>query len=87
MIKRLEKKTNVFENFLRGISQVDMIPQLSVRDPFGPITTKGRPKNASRLTSCLVVPKKRTCSYCQRLGHYATSCSKRKVDESLQEKQ
>ncbi|KAL7589965.1 hypothetical protein Lser_V15G37917 [Lactuca serriola] len=46
---------------------------------------KGRPKLASRIKSSLETPKKRTCSYCQRLGHYATSCSKRKADESLQE--
>ncbi|XP_023765163.1 protein FAR1-RELATED SEQUENCE 5-like [Lactuca sativa] len=43
--------------------QVDMMPQLSIWDPLGPTTTKGR----------------------QGLGHYATSSSKRKADESLQE--
>ncbi|KAI3520364.1 hypothetical protein L1887_09749 [Cichorium endivia] len=69
-----------------GISQVDKTPQLCVRDPLGPTNTKGRPKNASRIKSSLEMPKKRTCSYCQGLGHYATSCSKRKMDESLQEK-
>ncbi|KAL4554476.1 hypothetical protein LXL04_039307 [Taraxacum kok-saghyz] len=69
------------------ISQVDMMPQISVRDPLGPFNTKGRPKVASRIKSCLEAPKKRTCSYCQRLGHYATSCSKRKADESLQDEE
>ncbi|XP_052624883.1 protein FAR1-RELATED SEQUENCE 5-like [Lactuca sativa] len=69
-----------------GISQVDMMPQLSIRDPLGPTNTKGRPKTASRIKSFLEAPKKRTCSYCQGLGHYATSCSKRKADESVQEK-
>ncbi|KAL7598596.1 hypothetical protein Lser_V15G25873 [Lactuca serriola] len=69
-----------------GISQVDLMAQFSVRDPSGPTKTKGRPKNASRIKSSLEVPKKRTCSYCQGLGHYASSCSKRKADESLQEK-
>ena len=77
------KKTKVFENASQGscvgISQVDMMPQLSVRDPIGPTKTKGRPKTASRLKSSLEVPKKRTCSYCGGLGHYATGCSKRKV--------
>ncbi|KAL4583956.1 hypothetical protein LXL04_008544 [Taraxacum kok-saghyz] len=34
---------------------------------------------ASRIKSSLEVPKKRTCSYYQGLGHYATGCSKRKV--------
>ncbi|KAL4585699.1 hypothetical protein LXL04_010323 [Taraxacum kok-saghyz] len=52
------------------ISQVDMMPQISVRDPLGPINTKGRPGVASRIKSSLEAPKKRTCSYCQRLGHY-----------------
>ncbi|CAI9272323.1 unnamed protein product [Lactuca saligna] len=69
------------------ILQVDMVHQLSVRDPLGPINTKGRPRVASRIKSSLEAPKKRTCSYCQRLGHYATSCSKRKEDESMQEKE
>ncbi|KAL4568104.1 hypothetical protein LXL04_023705 [Taraxacum kok-saghyz] len=69
------------------ISQVDMMPQISVRDPLGPINTKGRPKVASRIKSCLEAPKKRTCSYCQRLGHYATSCPKRKAEESLQDEE
>ncbi|KAI3750173.1 hypothetical protein L2E82_20800 [Cichorium intybus] len=69
-----------------GISQVDKTLQLCVRDPLGPTNTKGRPKNASRIKSSLEMPKKRTCSYCQGLGHYATSCSKRMMDESLQEK-
>ncbi|KAL4579916.1 hypothetical protein LXL04_016086 [Taraxacum kok-saghyz] len=48
-----------------GISQVDMMPQISVGDPLGPINTKGHPKVASRIKSCLEAPKKRTCSYCQ----------------------
>ncbi|KAL4579909.1 hypothetical protein LXL04_016079 [Taraxacum kok-saghyz] len=69
------------------ISQVDMMPQISVRDPLGPINTKGRTKVASRIKSCLEAPKKRTCSYCQRLGHYATSCPKRKAEESLQDEE
>ncbi|XP_023731549.1 protein FAR1-RELATED SEQUENCE 5-like [Lactuca sativa] len=76
---------NASQSSCMGVSQVDMMPQLSIRDPLGPTTTKGRPKLASRIKSSLEAPKKRTCSYCQGLGQYATSCSKRKADESLQE--
>ncbi|CAI9297857.1 unnamed protein product [Lactuca saligna] len=87
----VRKKSISFENASQGscmgISQVDMMPQLSIRDPLGPTTTKGRPKVASRKKSPLEAPKKRTCSYCQGLGHYASSCSKRKADESIHEKE
>ncbi|CAI9281388.1 unnamed protein product [Lactuca saligna] len=84
-----QKKSMSLENASQGscmgVSQIDMTPQLSVRDPLCPTTTKGRPKIASRIRSSLEAPKKRTCSYCQGLDHYATSCSKRKTDESLEE--
>ncbi|XP_023734632.2 protein FAR1-RELATED SEQUENCE 9-like [Lactuca sativa] len=87
----IQEKPKAFENVSQGcstgISQVDMMPQLFVRDPIGPTNTKGRPKNATRTKPSLEMPKKRTCSYCQGLDHYATSCSKRKADELLQEKQ
>ncbi|CAI9294313.1 unnamed protein product [Lactuca saligna] len=87
----VRKKSISFENTSQGscmgISQVDIMPQLSVRDPLGPTTTKGRPKVASRIKSPLEAPKKRTCSYCQGLGHYASSCSKRKADKSMHEKE
>ncbi|CAI9295625.1 unnamed protein product [Lactuca saligna] len=76
---------NTSQSSCMGVSQVDMMPQLSIRDPLGPTTTKGRSKLASRIKSSLEAPKERTCSYCQGLGHYATSCSKRKMDELLQE--
>nr|KAJ0191387.1 hypothetical protein LSAT_V11C800445480 [Lactuca sativa] len=66
-------------------AKADMMPQLSIRDPLGPVTTKGHPKLASRIKSSLEAPKKRKCSYCQGLGHYGTSCSKIKANESLQE--
>ncbi|CAI9272062.1 unnamed protein product [Lactuca saligna] len=90
--QRIRKNSKEFETVsldpYRGISQIDMIPQLSVRDPVAPKNTKGRPKNATRIKSSLEnMKKKRTCSYCQRLGHYATGCPKRKVDESVAEKQ
>ncbi|CAI9300285.1 unnamed protein product [Lactuca saligna] len=87
----VRKKSISFENASQGscmgISQVDMMPQLFIRDPLGPTTTKGRPKVASRIKSPLEAPKRRTCSYCQGLGHYASSCSKRKADESIHEKE
>ncbi|XP_023766136.2 protein FAR1-RELATED SEQUENCE 5-like [Lactuca sativa] len=83
--KKSVSSENASQSFCMGVSQVDMMPQLSVRDPLGPTTSKGRPKLASRIKSSLEAPKKRTCSYCQGLGRYATSCSKRKADESLQE--
>ncbi|XP_052627548.1 protein FAR1-RELATED SEQUENCE 5-like [Lactuca sativa] len=89
--QEIRKKPIPVENVSQGscvrISQFDMTPQISVRDPVGPTNAKGRPKIASRIKSSVEGPKKRTCSYCQGLGHYATSCSKRKVDESLQERQ
>ncbi|KAL7612830.1 hypothetical protein Lser_V15G07827 [Lactuca serriola] len=92
--QKIRKKPKAFENVSQdrymGISQVNIMPQLSVsvRDPIAPTNTKGRPKNATRIKSSLQnVKKKRTCSYCQGLGHYATGCPKRKVDESVAEKQ
>ena len=60
-------------------SQVDMIPQISVRDPQVLNSTKGRPKGATRNKSPLEEPKKRTCSYCHEKGHYITGCPKKKV--------
>ena len=62
-----------------GSSQVDMIPQISIRDPQVPITTKGRPKRATRIKFPLEAPKKRRCSYCKVLGHYRSACKKKKV--------
>ncbi|XP_023763920.2 protein FAR1-RELATED SEQUENCE 5-like [Lactuca sativa] len=83
--KKSTSLENISQGSCMGVSQIDMMSQLSVRDPLGPSTTKGRPKVASRIRSSLEAPKKRTCSYCQGLGHYTTSCSKRKSDESLEE--
>ncbi|GJT38663.1 FAR1-related sequence 5-like protein [Tanacetum coccineum] len=64
-------------------SQVDMMPQISVRDPQVQITTKGRPKEATRIKSSLEAPKKRRCSYCKELGHYQNACKKKKEAEAL----
>ncbi|CAI9294924.1 unnamed protein product [Lactuca saligna] len=47
-----------------GFTQVDMMPQLSIRDPTILINTKGRPKNETRIKSSLeMAKKKRTCSH------------------------
>ncbi|CAI9301818.1 unnamed protein product [Lactuca saligna] len=83
--KKSTSLENTSQGSCTGVSQIDMMPQLSVRDPLGPSTIKGHPKVASRIRSSFEAPKKCTCSYCQGLGHYATSCSKLKTDESLEE--
>nr|KAJ0198302.1 hypothetical protein LSAT_V11C700351870 [Lactuca sativa] len=79
---------NVPQDSCVGISQLDMMPHISIRDPVFLTNTKGRPKNANRIKSSLeLAKKKRTCSHCKGLGHYATGCSSRKAEEALQEKQ
>nr|KAJ0186422.1 hypothetical protein LSAT_V11C900487530 [Lactuca sativa] len=55
---------NASQSSCMGVSQVDMMSQLSIRGPLGPTTTNGRLKLASRIKSSLEAPKKRTCSYC-----------------------
>ncbi|XP_021980604.1 protein FAR1-RELATED SEQUENCE 5-like [Helianthus annuus] len=70
-----------------GSSQVNMMPQISIRDPLVHTNTKGRPKNATRIKSSLEAPKKRTCSYCQEKGHNITGCSKKKADAALKERE
>ncbi|CAI9286921.1 unnamed protein product [Lactuca saligna] len=45
---------NVSPSSCMGVSQVDMVPQLSIRDPLAPVTTKGHPKLASRIKSSQV---------------------------------
>ncbi|KAL8254050.1 hypothetical protein R6Q59_032271 [Mikania micrantha] len=61
-----------------GSSQVNIIPQISIRDPLVHTNTKGRPKSATRIKSSLEAPKKRSCSYCEGLGHYISGCLKKK---------
>lgn len=71
---------NVPQDSCVGISQLDMMPHISIRDPVFLTNTKGRPKNANRIKSSLeLAKKKRTCSHCKGLGHYATGCPSRKV--------
>ncbi|XP_023773224.1 protein FAR1-RELATED SEQUENCE 7-like [Lactuca sativa] len=72
----IRKKPLPVENISQGsyvrMSQVDMTPQLFVRDPLAPTNMKGRPKIASRINSSLEVPKNEDALI---------------VDESLEEKQ
>nr|XP_043626171.1 protein FAR1-RELATED SEQUENCE 5-like [Erigeron canadensis] len=68
------------------ISVVDMMPQISIRDPSLPAVTKGRPRKACRIKSSLEAPKKKTCSYCKTLGHYITGCPTKKADDALLQK-
>ncbi|GJX48356.1 FAR1-related sequence 5-like protein [Tanacetum coccineum] len=67
-------------------SQVDLIPQISVRDPEVPNTNKGRPKVAIRNKNPLEEPKKRT-SYYGKKGHYIIGCPKNKADDVTLENQ
>ncbi|XP_052624743.1 protein FAR1-RELATED SEQUENCE 5-like [Lactuca sativa] len=57
----IQEKPIAFENSSEGYSvgllEINMTPQISVRDPLGPTNTKGRPKNASRIKSSLEMPK------------------------------
>ena len=54
--------------------------EFNIHDPIGPVTTKGRPRAASRLKSgfedCIYQKevKHRRCGNCQELGHYRTGC-------------
>ncbi|GJZ35995.1 FAR1-related sequence 5-like protein [Tanacetum coccineum] len=81
--KKSKENVNAAQDLSVGSSQVDMMPQITVRDPQVPITTKGRPKEATRIKSSLEAPKKRRCSYCKQLGHYQSACKKKKEDEAL----
>ncbi|KAJ9552192.1 hypothetical protein OSB04_016237 [Centaurea solstitialis] len=70
---------NPHEDASSRTSQVDMMPQISIRDPVVHTKTNGRPKNATRIKSSLEVKKKKTCSYCKGFGHYINGCPKKKV--------
>ncbi|KAJ9556661.1 hypothetical protein OSB04_011275 [Centaurea solstitialis] len=76
--KKPTEVQNAYEDSSK-ISQVDMMPQISIRDPIVQTKTKGRPKSTSRIKSSLeVVKKKKTCSHCKELGHYITGCPQKK---------
>nr|KAJ0220366.1 hypothetical protein LSAT_V11C200053570 [Lactuca sativa] len=57
----IQEKPIAFENssqgYYVGLSEINMTPQISVRDPLGPTNTKSRPKNTSRIKSSLEMPK------------------------------
>lgn len=77
--KKAKGHPNTSQESCVDISQVDMVPQISIRDPLLPTNTKGRPKNANRIKYSLeMVKKKRTCSRCGGLGHYISGCSIKK---------
>ena len=54
--------------------------ELTIRNSTGPVPSKGRPKDASRLKSDFEDSqsqkevKHRKCENCQQLGHYMTGC-------------
>ena len=56
--KKSKENVNASPDTAVGSSQVDMIPQISIRDPQVPITTKGRPKRATRIKFPLEAPKR-----------------------------
>ncbi|GJU96890.1 hypothetical protein Tco_1326161 [Tanacetum coccineum] len=77
----IRKKPTEIENAYKvarvGISQVDMMPQISVRDPDVLTILKGRPRNATRVKPPIEVKQKKTvtCSYCRKPGHNITGFS------------
>ncbi|GJW09833.1 FAR1-related sequence 5-like protein [Tanacetum coccineum] len=70
-----------------GISLVDMMPQISVRDPAVLTILKGRPRNATRVKPPIEVKQMKTitCSYCRKPGHNITGYREKKA-ASMQEK-
>ena len=88
----IRKKPTELENAYKythvGTSQVDMMPQISVRDPVVLNNTKGRPRNATRAKPPYEVKQKRTvtCSFCHEPGHNISGCKKKKA-LSMQEKE
>ncbi|GJU09956.1 FAR1-related sequence 5-like protein, partial [Tanacetum coccineum] len=85
--KKAKESEDVFEDNSVGASQVDMMPQICVRDPVVKTKTKGRPKIATRVKSPIELQgnKKKTCSYCHELGHNITGCPKKKLVRNKQQ--
>ncbi|GJW47168.1 FAR1-related sequence 5-like protein [Tanacetum coccineum] len=87
----IRKKPTEIENAYKdarvGISQVDMMPQISVRDPAVLTILKGRLRNATRVKPPIEVKQKKTvtCSYYRKPGHNITRCREKKA-ASMQEK-
>nr|GEW44586.1 protein FAR1-related sequence 5-like [Tanacetum cinerariifolium] len=78
--KRGKKAQNVFEDNSIEVSQVDMIPQIYIRDPVVVAKTKGRPKIATRIKPYIELQgnKKKSCSHYHELGHNITGCLKKR---------
>nr|GEU88773.1 hypothetical protein [Tanacetum cinerariifolium] len=79
--KKAKEFKYVFEDNSVGASQVDMMPQICVRDHVVKTKTKGCPKIATRVKSPIELQgnKKKTCSYCHELGYNITGCPKKKI--------
>ena len=62
--------------------------QITIRDPDGPVKTKGRPTQVDRIKAGIEISqekgikKQRTCGFCKEKGHYITSCHLVKVLDS-----
>lgn len=70
----------------------EWISELDVRDPVGPVRTKGHPRIATRIRSGIEtsneIRRKRSCGYCGEQGHISTGCGKRKLSaQSLRDEQ
>ena len=85
--KKPTELENAYKDTRVGTSQVDMMPQISVRDPVVLSKTKGRPRNATRLNHPIEAKQKKivTCYYSREPGHNITSCKKKKA-ACMQEK-
>lgn len=83
--KKKESERISVEDTCLDTSQVDISSHISIRDPGTVVKPKGRPKKPKRIKSSIEIKindqgkKRRTCSYCQGIGHYTTGCPKRKV--------
>lgn len=66
-----------------NLNFVDFTPPIYVRDPTGPVKTKGRPKIPTRIRSALDLAeqnrKKRPCGSCDEKDHNSIDCPKRKM--------
>lgn len=78
-----QHQSHVASNEFVPQPSIDSYPQLMVRDPIGPVRTKGRPKIATRMGSGTKMStekrRKRSCGYCGELGHIPTGCGERKL--------
>ncbi|GJZ08579.1 FAR1-related sequence 5-like protein [Tanacetum coccineum] len=84
--KKSKENVNALKDPCMGSLRVDMMPQICIQDPKVFTTTKGHPKEATRIKSSLEAPKKRRCSYCKELGHYQSACKKKEDEARLKRK-